>query len=476
MDRSLTSTAATTKHSLACSPLEDVQIRIPVINSTETQIELSGEGCTFSLDGVSFAPNLKIKEITENDSSDGKALSFFIRPAKPSIRELNFEVHTNSNNLDGHIDIIRVPRVKVVAATNTNVPAQLRLPDPTVIIYTTAGQIGPESLPLRSEMVAKELAARGETVLYTPTARVANPGPVQVQGTGILFQLGQDDFLANIDNILRRSSGGLFICSSKSDAASLRAIGLANLQQWRTVYEVRDDLEAMRSLGFAKFYDPSIELAICRLVNKIIVVSEPISHKFQAWGVSENKIHVIPNGVSAWELEKFNTLQETDREKKAVYFGHLFPGRFDYTQIQQLAKSFTDYEFRLYGPGYDAKNINLPDNVSVLGQVTPEDFFAAESNAEIGLLPFRANAMTFSLSPLKLAQYYALGLKIVSSDVFQIRKAPLIFSDNNISMTSNFQSAISHKIDKDDLVRVENYLIQNQWKSIVEKTLKVVGV
>lgn len=475
MKSSSSSTSVTLKHSIACTPLEDVQVRLPVVSSIEAQFTIHGDGCTFSTDGVNYASMIEMTTIPALNAEIDNALRFFIRPARASIHELNYEIHANPNVLEGHIDITRVPRVKVVNASSSSIATQLSLPDPTVIIYTTAGPIGPASLPLRSEMVAKELAERGETVMYAPTARVENPSRLDVSGTGTLFQIGQAEFLENIDSILGKAVPGIFICSSKSDVASLRAIGLANLQGWTTVYEVRDDLEAMRSMGFAKFYDPSIELAICRLVDKIIVVSEPIAHKFRAWGIPDSKITVIPNGVLESELNQFLARTVDAREKRAVYFGHLFSGRFDYLQIQQLARGFPNYEFRLYGPGYDPKNGIFPDNVSLMGQVTASDFFEAEADAEIGLLPFRANAMTFALSPLKLAQYYALGFKVVSSDIFQIRRAPLVFADNNTSLTANFQNAVDYEVTPADLTGVEKYLRQNQWKSIVAKTLEVAG-
>lgn len=475
MENSSPSTSITLKHSIACTPLEDVQVRLPIVSSREAQFTIHGDGCLFSTDGVNYAPAIVLTTTSALIAETDNAMRFFIRPARANVHELNYEINANPNVLEGHIDITRVPRVKVVNASSSSIAAKLSLPDPTVIIYTTAGPIGPISLPLRSEMIAKELAERGETVMYAPTASVSNPGPVDVSGTGTLFQIGQAEFLQNIDNIISKAAPGIFICSSKSDVASLRAIGLANLQGWKTVYEVRDDLEAMRSMGFAKFYDPSIELAICRLVDKIIVVSEPIAQKFRAWGIHHSKITVIPNGVLESELRQFLAPKVESREKKAVYFGHLFPGRFDYSQIQQLARSFPGYEFRLYGPGYDPKNGVFPDNVSLMGQVTAGEFFEAEANAEIGLLPFRANAMTFSLSPLKLAQYYALGFKIVSSDIFQIRRAPLVFSDNNTSLTANFQNAVDYEVTPGDLTSVEKYLRQNQWKIVVAKTLEVTG-
>ena len=70
------------------------------------------------------------------------------------------------------------------------------------VIYTTGGRLGAKSLPLRSEIIARALAASGKKVLYIPLGHVPNPGLIDLgHGSGI-HQISQDIFARNLNTII----------------------------------------------------------------------------------------------------------------------------------------------------------------------------------------------------------------------------------------------------------------------------------
>ena len=261
------------------------------------------------------------------------------------------------------------------------------------------------------------------------------------------------------------------MCSSKCDTIAYRAVSIAKSKGLKVVYEVRDNMEAMSKFGFAKYYDTLIEVEIARMSDIVVCVSEPLRQKLTAWGIESSKIHVLPNGCTENERRMHDDIRRNpprNRRKRAVYFGHMFPSRFDYELVSFLAETFAEYHFALYGPGL-AKRRQLPANVSHEGQVEHFEFFLRERDSDIGLLPFAMNDMTFALSPLKLGQYYALGLKVVSSDIFQIRDAPLVFSDGSQSFFENFAQAAAYEPTVDDRDAVADYMKINSWSNVVAK-------
>lgn len=107
------------------------------------------------------------------------------------------------------------------------------------------------------------------------------------------------------------------------------------------------------------------------------------------------------------------------------YFGALAKW-FDYELVARLAIRRPEYEIVLIGPNYDgslhAHHLDEFPNVTLLGTV---DYKLLPSYAcwfDVAVIPFRINEITESTSPIKLFEYMALGLPIVTTDMPECRK------------------------------------------------------
>ena len=397
-------------------------------------------------------------------------VAFFARPTTLNADQLHVTIDFPGDVAINKIENEQSSRLSAILPDHSEVRSLISNPI-DFVIYTTGGPLGAENLPLRSEIIAKALASRGKKVLYIPLGHVPNPGLIDLgHGVGI-NQISEHIFSRNVNTIVGGGAAKVFMCSSKCDTIAYQAAFIAKLKGLKVVYEVRDDMEAMTKLGFAKYYDALLEIDIARLADIIVCVSEPLRQKLIAWGIDSSKIHVLPNGCSDEERRMHDDIRRNpsrNRQKRAVYFGHLFPSRFDYNLLAFLAETFVEYDFALYGPGF-AKGRQMPANVRHEGQVKHLEFFLRERDSDIGLLPFVANNMTFSLSPLKLGQYYALGLKVVSSDIFQLRGAPLVFSDGSKSFFDNFAQAAAYKPTLQDRNAVDEYMKKNSWSNVTSR-------
>ncbi|MEO6928095.1 MAG: polysaccharide pyruvyl transferase family protein [Casimicrobiaceae bacterium] len=129
----------------------------------------------------------------------------------------------------------------------------------------------------------------------------------------------------------------------------------------------------------------------------------------------------VPPGMSAI----------TARGKPIVgYFGAL-ANWFDFDLLATVAKHRPDLEFVLIGPDYDATpdavNWQSRPNVHRLGIVPYEDLPRWACWFDVGMIPFKVNAITESTSPLKLFEYMALGLPVVATDLRECRKYSSVF-------------------------------------------------
>jgi teichuronic acid biosynthesis glycosyltransferase TuaH len=104
-----------------------------------------------------------------------------------------------------------------------------------------------------------------------------------------------------------------------------------------------------------------------------------------------------------------------------VYVGAL-DDRFDWAAVQSMAAAAPDWGFDVYGPG-SGPSQGLPANVSLNGTVAYEELPAILRNARIGLLPLSDVPVNRGRSPMKLYEYLASGLSVVT------RETPVLSSN-----------------------------------------------
>src|SRR5262249_2078386 len=70
----------------------------------------------------------------------------------------------------------------------------------------------------------------------------------------------------------------------------------------------------------------------------------------------------------------------------------------------------------------DTGSLRALPNVRLIGQKRYEDLPAYCRAFDVGIIPFRIDELTVRANPLKLREYLAAGLPVVSSDLPEVRK------------------------------------------------------
>lgn len=126
---------------------------------------------------------------------------------------------------------------------------------------------------------------------------------------------------------------------------------------------------------------------------------------------------VLNNGV---EFDRFSTRAEQVERSGVVYVG-AFDHRFDWSVVIHLAELFPSETFRLIGPLTDAPV--LPANIVLVGAVAYADVPAALRESRVGLLPLSDSPENRGRSPMKLYEYLASGLQVVTRETPTLRQA-----------------------------------------------------
>lgn len=134
----------------------------------------------------------------------------------------------------------------------------------------------------------------------------------------------------------------------------------------------------------------------------------------------------LPNGV---ELGRFTASEDGEpRLQRAVYVGAL-DERFDWDAVRSMATSAPAWEFDIYGPG-TAPSDPLPSNVSLHGVIAYDALPGVLRTARVGLLPLSDAPVNQGRSPMKLYEYLASGLAVVT------RETPVLHADAAIGVST----------------------------------------
>lgn len=181
---------------------------------------------------------------------------------------------------------------------------------------------------------------------------------------------------------------------------------------------------AVRSISRKLIYRPTdtyddgrkarLQNAVVAQADGVVATSDEVLRQL---GLSADMPSVvIPNGVDAR-----NFVGEKDnRRNVAIYVGAL-DARFNWADLRYLAEEFRSWSFEIFGPAESAPS-GLPSNISVMGSVDYEKLGSLFARSRIGLLPLTDAPVNAGRSPMKLYEYLAGGLGVLSTSTPSIQE------------------------------------------------------
>lgn len=138
----------------------------------------------------------------------------------------------------------------------------------------------------------------------------------------------------------------------------------------------------------------------------------------------------------------------------------------DYELIDRLAQAYPDCNIVMIGPLYNVTDVPRRPNIHYLGFKAYEELAAYAQVFRVGIIPFKLSSMIESVNPIKMWEYMAAGIPIVSTNLPETEK----FSDVvHVSVTHDDFIANIHRAlyaDTDEL-RDKRLAIasENSWLS-----------
>ncbi len=202
--------------------------------------------------------------------------------------------------------------------------------------------------------------------------------------------------------------------------------------------------------GVSKNYMNRIERELIEKVDIVIASAE----KLTQIGINDKIVKYLPHGVDYEHfIRKSNDIcKELPIRRipspRIGFFG-LLNSWVDLDLISHLAHNHPGWSFVFIGPSQLPCSF-LPEasNIHFLGPISYEELPLHAHHFDVALIPFKINALTLSVNPLKLMEYFSLGLPVVSTplpEVIKYQDRVFIASD-----PKTFGDAIQKALEEND--------------------------
>lgn len=345
---------------------------------------------------------------------------------------------------------------------------------PFVIIFTGTKPIGEGQRANRSMMMAKSWAKQGAPVIYVYYADeyrfLENPKD------GTLLQVPNHIFMQTINVLLDIETQNKLLLISIPDKNAVQLIDKMKYYNWNIVYEARDEWEEFYHVGQAKWYKYLFEKYIASKADAVISVSPPLKQKLIEMGANKDSSYIIANATTSEFIKKANpSLIERSSNKKnntktIGYFGHLTASWFDWDLLKLTAERMPGYKFEIIGHGYPL-DLYIPRNIELFGPKNHDEIIELSKNWCVGLIPFKVSKLSAAVDPIKIYEYLALGLKVVSCYMSQIEDYPITYLyKDSIDFYQYLQKALKHDVTSSEWNCVKNFVQTCSWEERINQT------
>ena len=252
----------------------------------------------------------------------------------------------------------------------------------------------------------------------------------------------------------------------------------------KLIYHCVDDLSAVPGVDKISF-----NLEEKRLLKKADIVFVTSKHLMKKCLQHNKDTYYFTNVV---DFEHFSTnkknvsiprdLKEIS-EPRIVIAGALSEFKIDFKLLDLIISDNAQYSFVFIGSEIEGQNnkilkkISLLTNTYFLGYKAYKELPHYLQNMHIALMPIIKNSYTRSMSPMKLNEYIASGLPVISTDVnfledYKLAKEIILIKD-----FSKFSKICTKLLNQGKIsaFKARKIIGENTWQERVGKMLKIIN-
>lgn len=253
---------------------------------------------------------------------------------------------------------------------------------------------------------------------------------------------------------------------------------LGSLNERLVIYHCVDDHSELP--GVSKEVIASMERDLVKRADIVLTTAEKLCEERRA---VNPRTYFIPHGVDVAHFSR--ALEPTTSvapeiaalPKPVIGFFGLLADWVDLDMIGALARARPQWSFALVGKANtDLRPVQGLPNLHLIGQRPYEALPGYCRGFDVGLIPFRMNELTLRVNPLKLREYLAAGLPVVSTPLPEVVRYQGVvhIATNQEAFLREIEAALKERTRERDRGRVE--LMQSEgWEARVAEMSRLVN-
>ncbi len=224
---------------------------------------------------------------------------------------------------------------------------------------------------------------------------------------------------------------------------------------------------------------------LLRAADMVICTHPALAEKARAFN---SRVHLVPNAVDWHAFQRALACPQLPEDVAAIprprvgYVGVL-NDKIDLPLLRALVDALSDVHLVLVGPNHlrhYAAEWDLLDHPRVhwLGFRPPQRLPLYMKGLDVALMPYRINRWTAHIDPLKLYEYFAVGMPVVSTRIPAVRSvAHLLY----VAEANEFPQAVQKALAEEDVVLREQrraFARRNTWEqrvALIARLLQSLG-
>ena len=208
-----------------------------------------------------------------------------------------------------------------------------------------------------------------------------------------------------------------------------------------------------------------------------VVVTSKLLIKVMQEKFGAKNISYVPNGVDYSHFSTDSTATEPDDLKtipkpRVIYVGAIDKW-FDSKLVREVSEKMPQVSFVIIGPAHiDISEVKNSPNVFYLGAKPYQSLPGYLHHSDVGSIFFKRTPLIESVSPIKLYEYMAAGLPVVSTEWEEMKllnSPALLVSDKD-----EFIAALNNIISGEKAVRAyKEYARDNSWIKRIDDLEKI---
>ncbi|MFY0686982.1 MAG: glycosyltransferase [Cyclobacteriaceae bacterium] len=232
----------------------------------------------------------------------------------------------------------------------------------------------------------------------------------------------------------------------------------------RCIYYCYDEISEAK---WGRNHGGRLEHQFLQIVDQIVVTSSELR---RTKSFLHSNVTLIENGV---DFNFFHSSYPRLKINKRGVIGYLgsLDDRIDFELLEELCGTMTNFDFLFVGRIQSTKSHRLEryHNTKLLGSVEIESIPKWLGQMDYGIIPFLCNTFNRNIYPLKINEYFAAGLPVISTPFSNLASFGNLVTVAD--KASEFEQAIMANIKYQNKIERNRiaFARQNDWSDRINK-------